>query len=57
MTCSRLLKAVASTPILAGEIFFNYQYALSLIGFADTPWRGSTELHLIRHQSRWVSAA
>jgi hypothetical protein len=28
---------VAGTPISAGVVFFIYQYALSLIGLADTP--------------------
>lgn len=28
---------MAGTPITAGEVFFIYQYALSLIGLADTP--------------------
>ena len=28
---------VPGTPITAGEVFFIYQYALSLIGLADTP--------------------
>jgi len=28
---------VAGTPISAGEFFFIYQYALSLIGLAGTP--------------------